>query len=127
MRDEAWPAERVEAAYREWKALEDHAVRVATEMMSARGEDSWFYRLCLPSWCGTGWPGKEFVLEGEDAEYPSRFPMEWLSTYPACVDEAKRKHAEWQATAEAKDAEQADRDLYRKLKAKFETPEAPMP
>lgn len=124
MSEETWTEERVRAAYAEWKQLSNRAEDVVHAMQRAQGQDEGYYEgLVLPDWYGTDWPGREGYL-GDSAASDGlhRFPLEWLWTAPACVEEAKAKHVEWLKTREAEIEEKKERAELKRLQAKFAPP-----
>jgi hypothetical protein len=120
MGNRPWTKRRVLRAYSEWKALEDHACAVVAEIAQlSRWESSDFYRLCLPGWIGTNWPGSEFEYDTYDGDHRERMPMEYLWSEEA-LEQVRAESAAWAASAAARAQEAEERRTYERLKAKFE-------
>lgn len=123
-----WTRARVLRAYAEWDALQKHAFDVIARYDRAGDSEEaqrGLWRLGIPGWIGTGWPGSDFEVytydDGDD--YPIRLPLEYLWTTDW---EAKRRaqHEEWRKSREGQDEERRERAEYERLKAKFAPPGA---
>lgn len=123
MPETAWPESRVRAAYAEWRELNDRAVSVRHSMDEAKGHRSGNYGdLILPEWRGTRFPGEDARIQdwNDEDDHVSRFPLEWLWTYPECVKQAQTERLAWKQTREAEEQERAERETLARLKSKYE-------